>query len=966
MHAKINKESPSALFGNLEFPKGVLVNNMYKKLSKLLKIIFVIGLFVMPISVNIHAEEDITKRTIKVAVLNNSIYAYQDENKVWRGMDVECMTNISQRVGFKVEFIDSSNDNNFLNNLNAGKYDVVADAVKIGNRENEFLFSDNLQGTTYSSLLIRKDDDRWDYGNIEQISKMRVGVIRNYANSVDFKTWCQSRKVTPTIKEYAGFDEMALALKNNEIDAELNSAMSLDSEFTNNVNVIMKILPENYYFAFRKDDVSLKNAFDEALNQILIENPYYLSNLKSKYDRQVDVGVLPLSVNEKAYIKKHPILKVGVLKNDNPYYSEKNGGKGIIFDYYSKLAERAGLKVKFVAYDNQNAVIKAVNKGEVDILGLFTNDVVTAYNSGLRLTDNYFSTELALLTKAGVDASTVKKVATVYRTTDAVNATYSNEFTNATIQEYANIEDAFKALQVNRVDAIVAALPSATWCLNQTNASAYSIAPLMRIELNYYGALRNDNKILTGIMNKMIAKTQNFSSIATKDTLQENNWETYINRIPPGIIASIASILMALIIGLAWSLFMLNRRQKERNAILLAQAENERERMQVESIKRAAEERNDFFSNISHDMRTPLNAMLGFSREARKSSISQAQREEYLKNIEYSGKLLLDLVNDTLTMSKMHSGKLDLDLKPVDTTETGNDIITPIREAAEQRQINFSVDASGYRHRIILADALNLKKIFLNLLTNAVKYTPSGGSIKVTIYDDSDEGQPENTIFIIEDTGIGISEAFLPHIFEPFAQERRKGYEATGTGLGLSIVKRLVDMMGGSIHVESKQNVGTKFTLCFHFEEVKDYQKTNDKPVSDDVDFTSLKGKKVLMCEDNHLNAQIAQIMLKDLGIECDVANDGEDGVSLFKKSKLFEYAAVLMDLRMPGVDGYEATKQIKATGRLDADKVPIIAMSADAFSDDIQKCLEAGMVDHIAKPIDPKLLAKVLKENIK
>ncbi len=362
-----------------------------------------------------------------------------------------------------------------------------------------------------------------------------------------------------------------------------------------------------------------------------------------------------------------------------------------------------------------------------------------------------------------------------------------------------------------------------------------------------------------------------------------------------------------------------------------------------------------FFSDISHDMRTPLNAVIGFSLLGQKTELSAADKDGYLKKIESSGKLLLDLINDTLTISKANMGKLQLKPAPVDIAALMESILEPIRIIAKEKQITLHFSAAGYRPRTVLADVLNVQKIFLNLLNNAVKYTSAGGNVWVTM-DEADGALQVK----VRDDGIGMDRDFIAHMYEPFAQEQRDGYAGTGTGLGLAIVHQLVDLMGGTIAVESEMNRGTTFAVCLPLPETRQAG-TGKAAAKAAPDLSKLKGKKLLLCEDNALNREIVCELLRDLAMEVDAVENGKLGVEKFSASHIGEYSAVLMDIRMPVMDGYTATRLIRGLERPDAATIPVFAVTADAFLDDQQKGKQAGMSGYLTKPIDPSQLAAAL-----
>lgn len=425
----------------------------------------------------------------------------------------------------------------------------------------------------------------------------------------------------------------------------------------------------------------------------------------------------------------------------------------------------------------------------------------------------------------------------------------------------------------------------------------------------------------------------------------------FFSQIPTGSFVLFLLILLAAAITLIVSVIYLRRHVHEKETLIAKE-----EQLQKEA--KISAERTEFFGTVSHDMRTPLSGILGFADLALDCE-DPAVIRNYLQKIRTSGKLLLELVNDTLVVAKTENKQFELHPTPTDCEELLNDIITPIRAAAEAKRVLFTFDAEKFCRGYALVDRLNFQKIFLNLLSNAVKFTPEGGKVDFTLQYPVITDQNPQVKAVVRDNGIGMSAEFLPKMFDLFSQEHsQEGGNPGGTGLGLTIVKRLVDAMGGTVQVQSAKGKGTAFTVFLPLEVLPDYR----PPVKEDkAQLTNLSGKRILLCEDNEMNTEIARLVLQGQGMKVVCAENGEVGLWRFTSSAPGEFDAVLMDLRMPVMNGFEAAKAIRLLNRPDAKTVPIIALSADAYSEDAQKAMEAGMNAHLPKPLNAPQLFKTL-----
>jgi len=381
----------------------------------------------------------------------------------------------------------------------------------------------------------------------------------------------------------------------------------------------------------------------------------------------------------------------------------------------------------------------------------------------------------------------------------------------------------------------------------------------------------------------------------------------------------------------------------------------------LEAAQDASRAKTLFLSNVSHDMRTPLNGVIGYT-ELALASQNLVDMRYYLSKINDSSHMLMKLIQDTLDLSRFETGTYTLNLAPVYCGEVVDSLLTAIKPQAEAKGIKITVDNSKAVMANINIDSSRVQEIILNLLSNAIKFTPKGGHVELIIECLKETPRMIYDKIVVKDNGRGISPQFLPHIFEAFAQERHWDEENVGgTGLGLSIVKRLIDLMGGRIEVESELDKGSTFTVYLNFERANEKTKQTTKNAIDGEVLTCLQDKRILLFEDNALNSEIVVRLLERRGVKVTVATNGKIGLEIFEKSDLDYFSAIIMDVRMPVMGGLEATKALRALERRDAKTIPIIAMSANAYPDDIANAHAAGMNDYLTKPVVPGVMFRTL-----
>ena len=383
----------------------------------------------------------------------------------------------------------------------------------------------------------------------------------------------------------------------------------------------------------------------------------------------------------------------------------------------------------------------------------------------------------------------------------------------------------------------------------------------------------------------------------------------------------------------------------------------------AEQAKNANEAKTRFLFNMSHDIRTPMNAIVGFSGLLEKNLQNERKAKEYLEKIQSSGNLLLRIINQVLEMARIESGTAVLQLKAEDMDALFHRVNIVFEEDVRKKNLQYHA-VLDVRHHYVVCDQTKLQEIMMNIISNAIKYTPEGHSIYVEVHEAVSENPSKiRYIFSCEDTGIGMSEEYLPHIYEEFSREHSTTEnKVPGTGLGLPIIKSMIELMGGSIQVESRQGIGTKFTIDLSFDIALKEEVYGSEDTIESSAIHTIKGKRILLVEDNELNAEIAKTVLEDVGALITRAENGQQALELFKEKPAGTFDVILMDLMMPVMDGYTATRKIRELERSDAKTVPIIAMTANAFQEDAEKCIAVGMNAHLAKPLDIEKMKKTIK----
>lgn len=901
--------------------------------------------------------------TVRIGYYNDGDYMYRDKDGQYRGYNVEYLYEVAKYNGWHYEFIDFPSWKACYDAVCSGQIDMMPALYWSREREEKLLFSKRKMGDIYITLTVRNDDNRYSYNDPKSFQGMKVGEMTGTLDGLRFREWCEQNNVHVDMVDIDSAEELLQALDSGKIDGAAISFLGSQYKY----KVVAEFSPMAMYFVMPRDRSVLMEQMDKGMEQLAIDNPEFSSYMYQKYLSNGYGQIASFSQQELAFINRSGPIRVTILSDNAPFsYIDKQGVmQGALVDYFQELARMSGLTFEFVPKATKKEAIESVEKGEADAVAKIDNDAFFAARHHLYMTNSYFTMITAQVTLKGT--SPIQTIAVPEGDLVTVTSNLSEDKGAVPIQhrQYPSVVACFEALDRGEVDALYCDMPTAQYLMQFRRASDYTISALSAGSYEVSIGLREQgNKQLYAILNKCIRYTNAnmIDEFVVRHSLSEgSSFLTMFRRIPASDMVVVLVVLMILLILLVAAIIVLVRNFRAERRRVLEKVHDQKLKMALLTEKKAQEARSSFLSSISHDMRTPLNGIIGFTNLAMESH-TIGQMKEYLSKIKISGALLLDLINDTLDISKMDRGKLVLMPEPTDITALIRHIIVPIQSNAAARQVVFQADTERGPKGYVYIDRINTQKIFINLLSNAVKFTPAGGTVTLIVEQLEPPQEHGNCRIIVRDTGIGMRPEFLPHLYEPFSQEEGgRRSNQTGTGLGMAIVKSLVDLMKGTIEVHSVLGKGTEFRICLNFLPAQSPIEKERPCQGQDIDKSELQGKRVLLCEDNELNLEIAKTLLEQQQMHVSCAADGKQGVDFFAASDVGSFDVILMDLRMPILDGCSAAKLIRAMDRSDAKTIPILAMTADTSAEDIQRCREAGMNGHIAKPIDRELLYEAL-----
>ena len=910
------------------------------------------------------AAETAPVRVVRVGSFEDT-FNYCNERGARKGYGYELLETLSGYTGWQFEYVTCDWSDCF-EKLENGEIDIMGGISYTEDRAEEMLFSDEPMGE--EKYYLYADLSRADISapNLKTLDGKKIGVVMGTEPEVMLTEWEEKHGIKTQHVNISNNEDVKQKLANHEIDCFVSLEESYWAEL--GISTITRVGKSSIYYVFNKDRPDLKEELDNAMYALDEEAPFYTADLCKKYF-SLDYKPI-LTGEEKAWLREHGAIRMGFLTSDRGVstYDPATGEiTGTITDYIQFAADCLGnqeLEFQLVGYDDKEAELNALKSGEIDMIFHFDQSPNLAEEYRLARTNTTWTANMMVVTNQQLFIENQVNRVAVPQNKISLTRYIAFYYPQWEIVDCDTQEDAVKLVKDGQADCFIIGVGSEA--KYSKNHGFYSV-PLPN-PANSCFAVKSGNRSLLSILNKTIkAMPANMltsslamhKSSARKVTLSEFIKDNFFR------VLLVSSIVVAAIL-----LTILKLLRKARKAEVAAkkaandtQELNAKLQVAVENAESANRAKSTFLFNMSHDIRTPMNAIIGYADLASRHLDDPAKLEKYMENIQVCGQNLLMLLNNVLDLARIENDKTEMEYSVSDVEKDFRNCIAMFQNQADSKGQTLTV-TTHLLHPYVYVDIPHLTEVCTNLVSNAVKYTGAGGTICCDIT--QKPGEKENwcnMVITVADNGIGMSQEFQKHIFEPFERERTSTVsKVEGSGIGMGIVKKLVGLMGGTVAVESKIGVGSTFTVTIPCR-IASEDETQAKRETNPSDQKCLCGTRILLTEDNDLNAEIATELLQEEGCTVDRAKDGVECVDMLEKAANGTYQLILMDIQMPVMNGYDAARKIRGLDDPQKANIPIIAMTANAFTEDRQAALDAGMNDHIAKPINMNVLVPTLRK---
>ena len=918
---------------------------------------FLLCLFVICSGINMQVDAD-SSSAIRVGWYEDS-YNITGKNNEKSGYGYEYQQTIAGYTGWKYHYVKNG-WSNLLADIQEGKIDLLSGVSYTDERAKTMLFSQLPMG--YEKYYLYADFKNTDISTskLSTLNEKRVGLLKDSVQATQFIDWEKENNIQMQYVYVSSFEEAKQKVKNHEIDCVVSTETPAWIDL--GMSSITVIGGSDIYFVVNKNRPDIKEELDTAMRKLENDKPFYADELYQRYLSAASSSALT-SV-EKDWLDQNKSIKMGYLKNDSGisvYNESTQQFSGVITDYISQIHENMSKKIQFslYEYDSQDELIQALKTHQIDMIFHFNKNPYVAEKNGFILSDTVLSKSLSAVTSKSFFNEDNKNTVAVLKGDLFKNWYISYNYPNWKIKEMSSLKEIIRAVKDEKVDCFI---------VENGQASQYEKdRDFYCVNLKNHGdicfAVNRKDAVLLSILNKTLTVAS--PNMLTASLAMYENEEKKV-----GIFEFVQDhyvVFTLCVLGILISILILLHKSKlneekakkseEKTQELNVRLRENQAQLQVALIeaKSANQAKTSFLNNMSHDIRTPMNAIMGFTDIALKKEPS-SEIKNCLMKINESSQVLLTLINDVLDISRIESGNSELNLKITYLPDVVDSALTVMTGLLSNRNLQFMVHKGTLKNPYVMVDALKLRDILVNILSNAVKYTDDNGSVEfIEKYKEIDKNHML-VHYEIVDTGIGMSKEFQKHIFDEFSQEQKGARtQYKGTGLGMSITKKYVDMMQGTISIQSEKGKGSTFIVEIPLE-IANEKKANIQNKKLNVE--SLKHSYVLLAEDNDLNAEIAMVQLEEVGMHIDRVKNGKEVVDVFMAHPE-KYDVILMDIMMPEMDGYEATLAIRHLPY--GKKIPIIALTANAFSEDEQKSMDSGMNGHVSKPIVMENLLQVM-----
>ena len=1056
----------------------------------------------LPVSVS---AEDTKSKTVRVGWYEDS-YNITGENGDRSGYGYEYQQSVAAYTGWTYDYVNAG-WSELLKMMENGELDMMSGVSYTEERAQKMLFSEFPMGEEKYYLYADLTGTDISASDVKSLNGKQVGLLEGSIHATQFYTWEEEHDLKLEHVPIIGLEDAMEKLTDHEIDCVVSAETPQLVEF--GTSAIYTIGGSGIYFVINPDRPDLKEELDNAMRKIQSDKPFYADELYQRYLSSTAAAVL--SDEEQDWLDQHGEIRIGYLNQDAGISSvdpETGELEGVLNDYI-KLASDCltdhSLKFELTQFNSQEEEIQALKDGKIDMIFHFSQNPYAAEQNGFILSDTVLALNTAAVTSQNYFDENAENRVAIEKGNLSLKWYISYQYPTWKLVEYNSKEEAVDAVRKGKEDCYIAESGQLTKYIEDNKL--YIVSLMQPGNTSF--AVNLEDTILLSILNKTL-KTMSSSMLSGAMSMYENASRkvTLTDFIKDNllVVATVFTVLFLLILSVILGSLRKSRaaEAKARKAASQSQELNKKlkeSHQELEVALMRAESANSakttFLNNMSHDIRTPMNAIIGFTSLAASHVDNKDKVKEYLSKISTSSEHLLSLINDILDMSRIESGKVKINENPLHLPDLLHDIRTIVQPNIASRQLDFLIDTVDVRDEDIIADKLRLTQVLLNILSNGIKFNKTGGTIGIRVRQLKSAPTGYGSYqFIIRDTGIGMKPEFQKHIFESFSREETSTVSGIqGTGLGMAITKNIVDMMGGTITVKSEEGKGSEFVVSLTFKlsgkrktyekiehlqglkvlvadddtdiclsissmlteigmrsewtvsgkeavirakhsmEIGDefyayiidwlmpdmngietvrrirrvigenrpiiiltaydwsdveqeareagvtafcekplfmsqlrdllsnpvtVEKVPDKKVSDFI------GKKILLVEDNELNMEIAQTILKDAGFEVETATDGLAAVKKMEQAVPGQYDLILMDIQMPVMNGYEAAKRIRSFKNPELAAIPIVAMTANAFEEDREKSFAAGMNGHLAKPVSVESLMNMLRKVIR